>query len=167
MFGSRICQSRNNKQCYQNEIYDIGTEILTRSRFFTKIIKSFYKSIIPQEIKSPRHPLSSGNGKTRFKSFFKKWHPWIGRLCFYGFHTYRNEIYDIGTEILLLTKKDHNSTQKAPKSILPREIKSAGHSPSSGSVKSRFKVLFKKCPSLDSQVMFLFIFRTERPLRID
>ena len=54
------------------------------------------------------------------------------------------QIYDIGTEILLLTKNDHNSTQKAPKSIIPQEIKSAGHSPSSGSVKSRFKALFKK-----------------------
>ena len=58
-----------------------------------------------------------------------------------------NEIYDIGTEILLLTKNDHNSTQKAPKSIIPQEIKSAGHSPSSGSVKSRFKAIFKKWPS--------------------
>ena len=59
----------------------------------------------------------------------------------------QNEIYDIGTEILLLTKNDHNSTQKAPKSIIPQEIKSAGHSPSSGSVKSRFKAIFKKWPS--------------------
>ena len=40
----------------------------------------------------------------------------------------QSEIYDIGTEILLLTKNDHNSTQKAPKSIIPQEIKSAGHS---------------------------------------
>ena len=55
--------------------------------------------------------------------------------------------YDIGTEILLLTKNDHKSTQKAPKSIIPQEIKSAGHSPSSGSVKSRFKAIFKKWPS--------------------
>ena len=58
-----------------------------------------------------------------------------------------NEIYDIGTEILLLTKNDHNSTQKAPKSIIPQEIKSAGHSPSSGSVKTRFKTISKKWPS--------------------
>ena len=35
----------------------------------------------------------------------------------------QNVIYDIGTEILLLTKKDHNSTQKAPKSIIPERIK--------------------------------------------
>ena len=68
----KIPGARNNKQCSQNEIYDIGTEILTRSRFFTKIIKSFYKSIIPQEIKSPGHPLSSGSVKTRFKAIFKK-----------------------------------------------------------------------------------------------
>merc|ERR1711953_940993 len=59
----------------------------------------------------------------------------------------QNEIYDIGTEILLLTKNDHNSTQKAPKSIIPQEIKSAGHSPSSDSVKSRLKAIFKKSPS--------------------
>ena len=58
----------------------------------------------------------------------------------------QNEIYDIGTEMLSLTKNDHNSTQKAPKSIIPQEIKSAGHSPSSGSVKSRFKTIFKKWP---------------------
>ena len=46
-----------------------------------------------------------------------------------------NEIYDIGTEILLLTKNEHNSTQKAPKSIIPQEIKSPGHRLSFGSVK--------------------------------
>ena len=56
----------------------------------------------------------------------------------------QNEIYDIGTEILLLTKNDNYSTQKASKSIIPQEIKSAGHFPSSDSVKSRFKALFKK-----------------------
>ena len=59
----------------------------------------------------------------------------------------QNEIYDIGTEILLLTKNDHNSTQKAPKSIIPEDFKSAGHFPSSDSVKSRFKALFEKWPS--------------------
>ena len=35
----------------------------------------------------------------------------------------QNEIYDIGTEIPLLTKNDHNSTQKAPKSIILERIK--------------------------------------------
>ena len=35
----------------------------------------------------------------------------------------KNVIYDIGTEILLLMKNDHSSTQKAPKSIIPQEIK--------------------------------------------
>ena len=69
---SRICQSRDNKQCYQNEIYDIGTEILTRSRFFTEVKKSFYESIIPQEIKSAGHSPSSGSVKSRFKTIFKK-----------------------------------------------------------------------------------------------
>ena len=32
----------------------------------------------------------------------------------------KNTIPYIGTEILLLTKNDHNSTQKAPKSIIPK-----------------------------------------------
>ena len=54
-----------------------------------------------------------------------------------------NTIPYIGTEILLLTKNDHNSTQKAPKSIIPEDFKSAGHFPSSDSVKSRFKAIFK------------------------
>ena len=56
----------------------------------------------------------------------------------------KNTIHAIGTEILLLAKNDHNSTQKAPKSIIPEDFKSAGHFPSSDSVKSRFKALFKK-----------------------
>ena len=56
----------------------------------------------------------------------------------------KNTIPYIGTEILLLTKNDHNSTQKAPKSIIPQEIKNAGHFPSSDSIKSRFKAIFKK-----------------------
>ena len=76
-FRQWICQSRNNKQCSQNEIYDIGTEILKRTRFFTKIIKSFCKSIILQEIKSAGHSPSSGSVKTSFKAIFKKWPSWI------------------------------------------------------------------------------------------
>ena len=69
----------------------------------------------------------------------------------------QNEIYDIGSEILLLTKNDHNSTQKTPKSIIP-ESKKVGHSPSSDSVKSRFKALFKKCPSWIRRCCFSWIF---------
>ena len=68
-----------------------------------------------------------------------------------------NEIYDIGTEILLLTKNDHNSTQKTPKSI-PEDFKSAGQFPSSDSVKSRFKALFKKWPSWIRRCCFSWIF---------
>ena len=56
----------------------------------------------------------------------------------------KNTILYIGTEILLLTKNDHNSTQNAPKSIIPEDFKSGGHFPSSDSVKSRFKAIFKK-----------------------
>ena len=90
---------------------------------------------------------SFGNG-TLPTSFFKVGGPQgypsdlspgrSNEICF------QNGIYDIGTEILLLTKNDHNWTQKAPKSIIPEEIKSVGHSPSSGSVKTRFKSIFKK-----------------------
>ena len=69
-----------------------------------------------------------------------------------------HEIYDIGTKILLLN--DHNSTQKAPKSIIPEEIKSAGHSPSSDRVISRFKAIFKKRPLLIRKMSFLWIFAT-------
>ena len=86
--------------------------------------------------------------------FGRLWHsPFIFSFSCLG---YRNEIYDIGTEILLLTKSDHNSTQKAPKSIIPQEIKSAGHSPSSDSFKARVKVIFKKVTFLDSQVPWTF-----------
>ena len=46
-----------------------------------------------------------------------------------------NTIPYIGTKILWLTKNDHNSTQKAPKSIIQQEIESAGHV--YGSVKTR------------------------------
>ena len=114
------------------------------------------KSIIPQEIKSAGHFPSSDSIKSRFKAIFKKRPSWIRRCCFHGFlppegdypRVYsQNEIYDIGTEILLLTKNDHNSTQKAPKSIIPQEVKSAGDSPSCGSVKTGFKAIFKKRPS--------------------
>ena len=48
--------------------------------------------------------------------------------------SYQNEIYDIGTEILSLTKNDHNSTNQ----------KKVRHSPSSDSVKTRFIAIFKK-----------------------
>ena len=52
-----------------------------------------------------------------------------------------HEIYDIGTEILYETCDGHNSTQKARKSIIPEDFKSAGHFPSSDNVKSRFKAI--------------------------
>ena len=58
---------------HASEIYDIGTKILKRSRFFIKMLFSFCKSIIPQEIKSAGHSLSSGSVKTRFKAISKKW----------------------------------------------------------------------------------------------
>ena len=70
----------------------------------------------------------------------------------------KNTIPYIGTEILLLTKNDHNSTQKTPKSIIPEDFKSAGHFPSSDSVKSRFRALFKKSPSWIRRCCFSRIF---------
>ena len=192
MVWSRIRKSRNNKQWISyisNEIYDTGTEILKRTRFFTKIIESFYKSIIPQEIKSPGDHLSSGSVKTRFKAIFKKWPSWIRKCRFswifvpggrlnheaYNVRTIykhkswfmfrkvfflipKNTIPYMGTEILLLTKNDHNSTQKAPKSIIPERIKKIGHSPSSDSVKSRLKAIFKKWPSWIRICSFSWIF---------
>ena len=45
----------------------------------------------------------------------------------------------IGTEILLLTKNDHNFTPNAPKSIIPEDFKSAGHFPPSDSVNQELK----------------------------
>ena len=57
--------------------------------------------------------------------------------------TSKHVIYDIGTDILSLTKNDHNSTQKTPKSIIPQEIKSTGPHLSSDSVKTRFKGISK------------------------
>ena len=41
----------------------------------------------------------------------------------------KNTIPYIGTEILYETCDGHNSTQNAPKSIIPEEIKSPGHFP--------------------------------------
>ena len=55
----------------------------------------------------------------------------------------QNTVPYIGTEILLLTEDDHNSTQNAPKSIIPEGFESAGHFPSSDSVKSRLEHLSK------------------------
>ena len=46
---------------------------------------------------------------------------WLASAGFLWMFT--NEIHDIGTEIFLLTKNDHNSTQKAPKSMIPERIK--------------------------------------------
>ena len=62
-------------------------------------------------------------------------------FCKVFFPIPKNTIPYIGTEILLLTKNGHNSTHNAPKSRIPEEIKSAGHFPSSDSVKSRFKAI--------------------------
>ena len=64
----------------------------------------------------------------------------------------------IGTEILYETCDGHNSTQNAPKSIIPEDSKSAGHFPQSDSVKSRFKALFKKWHPWIRRCCFSLIF---------
>ena len=56
----------------------------------------------------------------------------------------KNTIPYIGTEILDETCDGHNSTQNAPKSIIPDDFKRAEHFPSFDSVKSRLKAIFKK-----------------------
>ena len=43
--------------------------------------------------------------------------------CFLTFINLEHEIYDIGTEILYETCFGHNSTQNAPKSMIPGRIK--------------------------------------------
>jgi len=51
--------------CYsQSEIYDIGTEILFSHCFATKIINSFYESIIPEDSGSSRRDLAFYSIKT-------------------------------------------------------------------------------------------------------
>ena len=78
-----------------------------------------------------------------------------------------HEIEDIGTRFLYKTCFGHKSTQKAPKSIIPEEFKSAGHSPSSDSVKSRFKVIFKKRPSWIRRMSCFMDFRSWRATELD
>ena len=74
-------------------------------------------------------------------------------------HVYsQSEIYDIGTEILLLTKNDHNSTQKAPKSIIPGRIKKITTFPIIWQCQIKIWSTFQKVTSLDWQALFLWIF---------
>ena len=50
----------------------------------------------------------------------------------------RAAIFDLGTEILLLTKNDHNLTQKAPKSMIPVRVCTVFCVDSESAVKTRF-----------------------------
>ena len=53
--------------CYsQSEVYDIGTELQFFHCFVTKIIRSFYESVIPQDSESSRRDLACYNIKTGF-----------------------------------------------------------------------------------------------------
>ena len=51
-------------------IYDLGTEIIICHCFATKIINSFYKSIIPEDYESSRRDLAFYSIKTWFKAFW-------------------------------------------------------------------------------------------------
>ena len=55
--GTTFCHS-------QSEIYDIGTEFLFFHCFATKIIISFYQSIIPEDSEGSRRDLAFYNIKT-------------------------------------------------------------------------------------------------------
>ena len=140
----------------QNEIYDIGTEILLLTKNDHNSTQKAPKSIIPQEIKSAGHSPSSGSVKSRFRAIFKKRPSWIRRCCFHGFLPPEGGLTHESTlkskdRNSFADENDHNLTQKARKfcrkSIIPQEIKSAGHSPVSRSVKARFKATFKKWPA--------------------
>ena len=56
--------------CSQNEIYDIGTEILNLQCLNYSQNRLFCKSIIPEEIKSPGPVLQFGSVRIRFKAFW-------------------------------------------------------------------------------------------------
>ena len=62
----------------------------------------------------------------------------------YNVRTIKNEIYDIGTEILCKTCFGHNSTQNAPKSMIPVRVCTNFCVDSESAIKTRFKALFKK-----------------------
>ena len=53
-----------------------------------------------------------------------------------------HEIYDIGTEILLLQKNDHNSTQIQPFSKIPEDPSGGGPPPLQFCLKARFKAFW-------------------------
>ena len=57
----------------------------------------------------------------RFAWNYVKWHI-VENICFFYISCFYVIPY-IGTEVLLLTRNGHNSTQKAPKSIIPGRIK--------------------------------------------
>ena len=80
-------QHFGSQKCSQNEISDIGTEILNLQCLNYSQNQLFCKSIIPEEIKSPGPVLYFGSAKIRFKAFwdiFSKMcmRPWIRRLRF-------------------------------------------------------------------------------------
>ena len=63
--------------------------------------------------------------------------------CFLTFINLEHEIYDIGTEILYETCFGHNSTQNAPKSMIPVRVCTIFCVDSESAIKTRFKALFK------------------------
>ena len=145
------------------KIYEIGTELLCKTSFGHNSTQNAPKSIIPQEIKSGGQFPSSDSVKSRFKAIFKKCPSWIRRCCFsrifapggrlnheaYNVRTIvfmisKNTIPYIGTEILYETCDGHNSTQNAPKSMIPVRVCTDFCVDSESAIKTRFKALFKK-----------------------
>ena len=67
--------------CPQNEIYDIGTEILYFQCFVTTDMFLFSISIIPEDLETSRRDLAFGSVKTRFKAILKKSNFVLGFAC--------------------------------------------------------------------------------------
>ena len=73
-----------------------------------------------------------------------------------------HEIYDIGTEILYETCFGHNSTQNAPKSMIPGRIKKSTTFPIIWQCQIKIWSTFQKVTFLDSQVLFFTDFCPRR-----
>ena len=77
----------NVRGCPQNEIYDIGTEILYVQCFVTTDMFLFSISIILEDLESSRRDLAFGCVKTRFKAILKKSNLGLGFACHSRFQT--------------------------------------------------------------------------------
>ena len=71
-FPPMLPRSGNVRCCPQNEIYDIGTEILYFQCFVTTDMFLFSISIFMEDLETFRRDLAFGTIKTRFKAILKK-----------------------------------------------------------------------------------------------